>query len=85
MDECNSRICLHDCVLLYGNRQWLHEWKAASGQPIVGPLAETSWDACQDFLDAHPLDTQNLDNSCFGNVQNSMTMARFGSTHLVFG
>ena len=22
---------------------------------------ETSWDACQDFLDAHPLDTQNLE------------------------
>ncbi len=44
---------------------------------------ETSWDACQDFLDAHPLDTQNLDNSCFGNVQNSMTMVSLDQ-HILF-
>ena len=44
---------------------------------------ETSWDACQDFLDAHPSNIQNLDNSCFGNVQNSMTMVSLDQ-HILF-
>ena len=40
--------------------------------------------ACQDFCGRPPLNTQNLDNSCFGNVQNSMTMVALDQHILCF-
>ena len=47
---------------------------------------ETSWDACQDFLDADQIDLYLSHDSygeCFGNVQNSMTMVSLDQ-HILF-